>query len=62
MNVAAKFPSGYLFTHVIAFAFQYTKESNGSLKVTSVIEYLDSFKVKELQAKLGGDFRLACDA
>ena len=45
----------------MALVFQFSKEADGSLKVVKVIEYLDSFAVKELKAKMGAEFRLPCD-
>jgi len=34
--------------------FHYTKDANGSLKIASVVEYVDSFKVKEFKGKMAG--------
>jgi len=33
--------------------FQFTKDASGALKVTNVIQYVDSFKVAEIKAKMG---------
>ena len=34
--------------------FHYTKDASGSLKVASVVEYVDSFKMREFKAKMAG--------
>ncbi|KAF9644197.1 hypothetical protein BDM02DRAFT_3131918 [Thelephora ganbajun] len=50
-NLALVFPSGP-FTQEILLLFNFSKDESGALKITSVTEYMDSFKVKELKAKM----------
>ena len=36
------------------FLFSFTKDESGTLKIASIVEYVDSFKVKEVKAKIAG--------
>lgn len=51
MNVALAFPSGP-FTQEVLLLFNFAKEESDMLKIANVTEYVDSFKVKELKAKM----------
>jgi hypothetical protein len=51
-NVTLAFPPGP-FTQEILLLFNFAKDEGGVLKITSVVEYVDSFKVKEAKAKMG---------
>jgi len=53
-NVTLTFPSG-LFSQEVLLLFHFAKDASGSLKIASVVEYVDSFKVKEFKAKMAGE-------
>jgi len=36
----------------ILILFNFSKDEGGALKIASVVEYVDSFKVKEVMAKM----------
>ena len=52
-NVTLTFPSGP-FAQEVVLLFHYIKDASGSLKIASVVEYVDSFKVREFKAKMAG--------
>lgn len=40
------------FTQEILLLFDFSKDEGGVLKIASITEYVDSFKVKEFKAKM----------
>jgi len=60
-NTTLTFPPGALSQDILMF-FHFAKDASGSLKITSIVEYVDSFKVNELKAKMAGLFSPSSDS
>lgn len=52
-NVILTFPFGP-FDQEVLLLFHFARDASGSLKITSVVEYVDSLKVKEFKDKRPG--------